>query len=77
MHVKRMATLMNIPDQDQESSVILSAAKNLDIRREILRCAQNDIPDFGRYYSSGIYLSTRRDRPYVSPHSLEAQQQGL
>ena len=36
---------MNINDQDQYGPVILSAAKNLDVASEILRCAQNDRAD--------------------------------
>ena len=39
--------IMNFPDQDGHGSVILSAAKNLSVGREILRGAQNDIPGFG------------------------------
>ena len=45
---------MNSNNQDQSSPVILSAAKNLQLDAEILRCAQNDIPDFGWYYLSGF-----------------------
>jgi len=36
---------MNITNQDRSYPVILSAAKNLGVASEILRCAQNDIPD--------------------------------
>ena len=39
---------MTIYNQDREYPVILSAAKNLGVASEILRCAQNDRPDFDR-----------------------------
>jgi hypothetical protein len=45
--------LMNISNQDRQQPVILSAAKNLRVASEILRCAQNDIPGFDRKCSSG------------------------
>ena len=48
-------TLMNSNNQNRESLVILSAAKNLPRHAEILRCAQNDSADFGRSCSSGIH----------------------
>jgi|SRR5581483_6277486 len=35
-------SLLNITDQDRQAVVILSAAKNLALGTEILRCAQND-----------------------------------
>ena len=38
--------LINITDQDRYWPVILSAAKNLGVASEILRCAQNDTTDF-------------------------------
>jgi hypothetical protein len=40
--------LMNISNQDLWLPVILSAAKNLSLAREILRCAQNDSLDVDR-----------------------------
>jgi hypothetical protein len=39
---------MKIRNQDRYGSVILSAAKDLARHTEILRCAQDDIPDCGR-----------------------------
>jgi len=39
---------MTIYEQDRSSSVILSAAKNLGLASEILRCAQNDRAYFNR-----------------------------
>ena len=46
--------LMNINSQDRYEPVILSAAKNLGMAREILRCAQNDIPNQNRECPTGI-----------------------
>ena len=39
---------MIFDNQDREYPVILSAAKNPGVASKILRCAQNDMPDFDR-----------------------------
>ena len=44
---------MNCADRMGERPVILSEAKDLSRRAQILRFAQDDIPDGGRQYSSG------------------------
>jgi len=49
----RLWPVILAPDVTLAPSVMLSAAKNLDIRREILRCAQHDIFGSGRYSSPG------------------------
>ena len=43
--------MMNFNNQDRDWHVILSGAKNLTHRAEILRSAQNDMADPGRQHS--------------------------
>ena len=40
--------MMNLNNPDRQEDVILSEAKDLCALGEILRFAQDDIPDFGR-----------------------------
>src|SRR5581483_4484292 len=61
----RNPVLINISDQDRSCPVILSAAKNPAVAREILRCAQNDRPDFDWECSLGTC-----PRRYVIPPGL-------
>jgi hypothetical protein len=61
---------MNIYNQDRESPVILSAAKNLSLAREILRGAQNDISDFDWYVHQASLDFIKGEQRFVIPWDL-------